>query len=150
MTTKTTLPVLDGVERQPPPTHTQFCELIGVQIEPPSLSALSHYPRGGPLDRRLVHMVESVVIEWSHQIQDVLKKNSAQPLLDGKNPGPLVELDFWVARKADLESVLDQVRISCALSGTPSEYHLCNFIPPRLFRFKCYPLGLPCFSYCMR
>lgn len=56
-----------------------------------------------------MHAVESVVIDWSHQIRDVLKKSSAQPLLDGKNPSPLIELDFWNARRADLESILDQV-----------------------------------------
>ena len=54
-------------------------------------------------------MVESVVIDWSRQIHDVLKKNSAQPLLEGKNPGPIVEIDFWIARCADLESVVDQL-----------------------------------------
>ena len=67
------------------------------------------YFRGLPFDKSVIHTVESIVIEWSHQIRDVLKKNSAQPLLDGKNPGPMVEMDFWKARCADLESVFDQV-----------------------------------------
>lgn len=49
------------------------------------------------------------MVEWSHQIQDVLKKSSAQLLLQGKDPGPLVEIDFWAARRADLESILDQL-----------------------------------------
>ena len=56
-----------------------------------------------------MHAVESVVIEWSHQIRDVLSKSSALPLLEGKTPGPLMEIDFWKARRADLESILDQV-----------------------------------------
>ena len=56
-------------------------------------------------------MVENVVIDWSRQIQNVLKKNSAQPLLEGKNPGPLVEIEFWNARCADLESVVDQLSV---------------------------------------
>ena len=76
--------------------------------------------RGLPFDKSVIHTVESIVIEWSHQIRDVLKKNSAQPLLDGKNPGPMVEMDFWKARCADLESVFDQVCYafcySCMLS----------------------------------
>ena len=54
-------------------------------------------------------MVESVVIDWSHQIRDVLKKRSAQPLLEGKNPGPLVEVLFWKEHSADLESIVDQL-----------------------------------------
>ena len=49
------------------------------------------------------------MIEWSHQVHDVLKKNSAQPLLQGKNPGPLVEIDFWTARRANLESIVEQL-----------------------------------------
>ena len=65
--------------------------------------------RGEPFDKSLVHAIESVVIDWCHQVRDVLKKSSAEPLLAGKNPGPLVEIEFWVARRADLESILDQV-----------------------------------------
>ena len=74
--------------------------------------------RGSMFDKGLVHAVESVVIEWSHQIRDVLSKSSAQPLLEGKTPGPLVEIDFWKAQRADLESILDQVHYvmnSCEL-----------------------------------
>ena len=68
-----------------------------------------HSLRGEGFERGLIHAVESVVVEWSHQIRDVLNRSSAQPLLQGKNPGPLVELDFWKARKVDLESVIDQL-----------------------------------------
>ena len=49
------------------------------------------------------------MVEWSHQIRDVLQRSSAQPLLRGLHPGPLVELNFWRDRRADLESVMDQV-----------------------------------------
>ncbi len=76
-----------------------------------------------------MHAVESVVVEWSHQIRDVLKKSSAQLLLDGKNPSPLVELDFWAARRADLESVLEQlcsekvIKMSRLLEKTLSSYY---------------------------
>ena len=65
--------------------------------------------RGEPFDRGLVHSIESVIIEWTHQIQSVLKRNSAQPLLEGHNPGPLVELDFWRARATNLECIFQQV-----------------------------------------
>ena len=46
---------------------------------------------GRPFDKGVIHAIESVVIEWSHQIRDVIRRNSAQPLLEGKHPGPLVE-----------------------------------------------------------
>lgn len=69
-----------------------------------------------------------MVIEWSHQVQGVLKKNSALVLLQGKNPGPLVEIDFWVDRRADLESVVEQLysdkvlKMSRLLEKTLSSY----------------------------
>ena len=70
-----------------------------------------------------------MVIDWSHQVQDVLKKSSAQPLLQGENPGPLVEVEFWVARRADLESVVEQLhspkvlKMSRLLEKTLSSYY---------------------------
>ena len=69
------------------------------------------------------------MVEWSHQVQDVLKKSSTQPLLQGKNPGPLVEIDFWVARRLDLESVVEQLysekvlKMSRLLEKTLSSYY---------------------------
>eukprot|EP00731_Ephydatia_muelleri_P012058 Em0006g952a len=84
---------------------------------------------GSMFDKGLVHAVESVVIEWSHQIRNVLSKSSAQPLLEGKTPGPLVEIDFWKARRADLESILDQLysekvlKMSSLLEKSMSSYY---------------------------
>ena len=85
--------------------------------------------RGRPFDKGMVHAIESVVIEWSHQIRDVLRRNSAQLLLKGKNPGPLVEIDFWKARMIDLESVVDQLyedkaqKMTMLLEKTESSYY---------------------------
>jgi dynein heavy chain len=64
------------------------------------------------VDQALTHAIESVVIDWSHQIQEVLKKDSSQPLLEGLNPGPLVEIEFWKAKAANLENIFDQVNIT--------------------------------------
>ena len=44
-------------------------------------------------------------------IEDVLKKDSSQPILDGLNPGPLVEIEFWKAKAINLENISEQVRI---------------------------------------
>ena len=52
-----------------------------------------------------------MVIEWSHQIRDVLKQESAQPLLEGLHPGPIVEIEFWQAKSANLQCIYDQVRL---------------------------------------
>ena len=84
---------------------------------------------GRPFDKTLIHTVESVVIEWSHQVRDVLKRTSAQPLLDGKHPFPLVETEFWKARCVDLESIVDQLyadkaqKMSLLLKRTQSSYY---------------------------
>ena len=64
------------------------------------------------VDTNLIHAIESVVIDWSHQIQEVLKKDSSQPLLEGLNPGPLVEVEFWRAKAGNLENIFDQVRLN--------------------------------------
>ena len=80
-------------------------------------------------ERGLIHAVESVVVEWSHQVRDVLTRSSAEPLLLGEHPFPLTELDFWKARRADLESVVDQlssekvVKMSRLLEKTLSSYY---------------------------
>lgn len=56
-----------------------------------------------------LHMYESAVIDWAHQILNVLKHDSAQPLIDGGHPTPLVELDFWAAKKKNLEFMSEQL-----------------------------------------
>lgn len=50
------------------------------------------------INKSLVHAIESAIIDWSHQIQRVLKKESSEPLLQGSNPNPKVELEFWKNR----------------------------------------------------
>ena len=61
------------------------------------------------VDRGLLHAVESVIIDWAHQIQTVLKRDSSQPLLEGLNPVPFTELNFWKARAINLECIFEQV-----------------------------------------
>ncbi|KAJ8313224.1 hypothetical protein KUTeg_009222, partial [Tegillarca granosa] len=60
-------------------------------------------------DRLLIHAIESVVIEWTHQIRDVLKRDSAQPLLEGLDPTPFVEIDFWKNKCSNLECIYEQL-----------------------------------------
>ncbi|XP_019398323.1 PREDICTED: dynein heavy chain 17, axonemal [Crocodylus porosus] len=61
------------------------------------------------LDSALLHSIETTIIDWSHQIRDVLNKDSAQPLLDGSNPLPRVEFDFWHTRLRNLECIYEQL-----------------------------------------
>jgi dynein heavy chain, axonemal len=58
----------------------------------------------------LIHSIETVVIDWTHQIHQVLKKDSSQPLIEGLNPGPMVEIEFWKAKCLNLENIVDQVK----------------------------------------
>ncbi len=74
------------------------------------VSDLCFYCRPEAYDRGLIHAIESVVIDWTHQIRDVLKKDSAQPLLEGLNPSPMVEIEFWKAKAQNLECIYDQLR----------------------------------------
>lgn len=50
------------------------------------------------IDKSLVHATETAIIDWSYQIQGALKKESSEPLLQGSNPNPKVELEFWKNR----------------------------------------------------
>ncbi|NWI39535.1 DYH9 protein, partial [Picathartes gymnocephalus] len=61
------------------------------------------------INKSLVHATESAIIDWSQQIQRVLKKESSESLLQGTNPTPKVELEFWRSRCADLEGIHSQL-----------------------------------------
>ncbi|KAM5274465.1 dynein axonemal heavy chain 9 isoform 2-T2 [Ctenodactylus gundi] len=61
-------------------------------------------------DKSVIYAIESTVIKWSHQVQVVLKKEASQLLLQGKNPTPRVELEFWKSRYEDLEYIYNQLR----------------------------------------
>ena len=58
----------------------------------------------------LVYLLESAVVDWGHQVDNVLKTDSAQPLIDGMNSGPLVELDFWASKMANLSFICEQLQ----------------------------------------
>lgn len=69
------------------------------------------------MDSSLLHAIETIIIDWAHQIRDVLSKDSAQPLLDGLNPLPKVEFEFWSARLVNLQCINDQVLCLLAPQG---------------------------------
>ncbi|XP_023565616.1 dynein heavy chain 11, axonemal [Octodon degus] len=69
-------------------------------------------------ERRLLHEIESVVIKWSHQIQEVVGRDSAQPLLNGLHLTPQTELDFWVRRRENLSCTYDQLQAPVILKMT--------------------------------
>lgn len=92
------------------------------------------------MDNSLLHSIETIIIDWSHQIRDVLSKDSAQALLDGLHPLPRVEFEFWDARLMNLQCIHEQVGphstqqlspcwLSVALPGTP-RYITGMFLSP--------------------
>jgi dynein heavy chain len=56
-------------------------------------------------EEHLLLQLESMVIQWSHQVSGVLKIDSAQPLIDGLHVGPFTEVEFWENRLLNLESI---------------------------------------------
>ncbi|XP_037595504.1 dynein heavy chain 9, axonemal isoform X5 [Cebus imitator] len=62
------------------------------------------------IDKSVIYAIESAVIKWSYQVQVVLKRESSQPLLQGENPTPNMELEFWKSRYEDLKFIYHQLR----------------------------------------
>eukprot|EP00899_Mesostigma_viride_P009330 jgi/Mesvir1/18399/Mv14277-RA.1 len=60
-------------------------------------------------DKDRIHVLESAVVTWTRQIKNVLKADPEAALKEGLNPGPLVELDFWQAKAANLNSIHEQL-----------------------------------------
>jgi dynein heavy chain len=79
-------------------------------------------------DKTVLHNLETAVIDWTHQIKEVIRSDSASPLLLGLNPGPIVEIDFWAAKAANLNSIYRQLcdekiqKISKILQASKSTY----------------------------
>ena len=46
----------------------------------------------------------------SIQTDEVLSKDSAAEVEDGKTPGPMIEVRFWEAKCMNLESLFEQVK----------------------------------------
>ncbi|XP_015248307.1 PREDICTED: dynein heavy chain 9, axonemal [Cyprinodon variegatus] len=86
--------------------------IFPAELEKVEQSALETIQSGGRVDNGIIHSVESMVIEWSHQICHVLQKDSSEALVVGGNPTPQTELLFWKNRYADLESIRSQLN-SC-------------------------------------
>lgn len=67
------------------------------------------FSRQSSQNRAGIYAVESMVISWTHIIYKVLRADSAELLEKGKTPGPKAELDFWRARKTNIQSIHEQV-----------------------------------------
>ncbi|XP_038013513.1 dynein heavy chain 17, axonemal-like [Motacilla alba alba] len=65
----------------------------------------------GPVDGTVLHSIETVVIEWFQQVEEIFGQDPAQQLLEGLHPLPRVEFDFWQTRVTSLECISEQVTV---------------------------------------
>uniref|UniRef100_A0A8B9NMP8 Dynein axonemal heavy chain 17 n=1 Tax=Accipiter nisus TaxID=211598 RepID=A0A8B9NMP8_9AVES len=108
--------------------------VMGGKIQGKPLLPLPEYldSQDGLYRLLLLHTIETVIIEWSHQIRDILSKDSAQPLLEGLHPLPRTEFEFWHTRMDNLQCINDQLlspRVT-ALAGILEKANSCYW-PPR-------------------
>lgn len=60
-------------------------------------------------DKETIHSVEGAVVTWSRQIREVLKASLEGQLKNMKCPGPMVELQYWEDRAANLNGIQEQL-----------------------------------------
>lgn len=84
----------------------------------------------GPSDKDKIHILESAIVTWTKQIKAVLKGDPDSALkIKGNYPGPLIELDFWKERAANLNAIEDQLaspkiqKIVAVLEEAKSTYY---------------------------
>ncbi|NWX62644.1 DYH17 protein, partial [Promerops cafer] len=64
----------------------------------------------GPIDGTALHSIETVIIEWFQQVEEIFSQDPAQQLLEGLHPLPRVEFDFWQTRMTNLECISEQLQ----------------------------------------
>ena len=86
---------------------------------------------GEDCDMLLKNNIEGIIIKWAHQVDEVLSMECEKELEEGKNPGPMVEIEFWEAKCRNLESLFEQMKNSTTrnmasiLNVTDSAYYPC-------------------------
>nr|XP_054501017.1 dynein axonemal heavy chain 17 [Agelaius phoeniceus] len=63
----------------------------------------------GPIDGTVLHSIETVVIEWFQQVEEIFGQDPAQQLQEGLHPLPRVEFDFWQTRVTSLGCISEQL-----------------------------------------
>jgi dynein heavy chain len=74
---------------------------------PPQKLAISN----DTLDKDKAHIFEGSIITWTRQIKGVLKLEPEQALkVEGENPGPHTEIEFWKKKSDNLNSIYQQLQ----------------------------------------
>ena len=88
-------------------------------------------------DKDKVHVLESAVVIWTRQIKNVLKLDAEAALKSLKNPGPMVELEFWHTKAQSLNSIFEQLKNSRLIKVMKVlEGH--NYIGHKYMTHQCY------------
>ncbi|KAM6995333.1 dynein axonemal heavy chain 11 [Tautogolabrus adspersus] len=61
-------------------------------------------------DRALAHAIETLIINWTNVIQNILKEDSSDVIMTGCNPGRNAELTFWASRKNNIQDIYHQLQ----------------------------------------
>lgn len=59
---------------------------------------------------QLLHACDSTIMEWMKLVSEVLQQDSSQLVLDGQEPLPSAEFNFWRSRLRNLHFIQQQVR----------------------------------------
>ncbi|XP_060520898.1 dynein beta chain, ciliary-like [Cylas formicarius] len=65
---------------------------------------------GDEVNLPLKTTMENSVMKWTTIVNEILKQTSQICFVDGQNPTPRNEIEFWNARNKNLESIYDQLR----------------------------------------
>lgn len=65
---------------------------------------------GKEVDLQLKSSIEGAVIKWASAVGDILKQTSTIAFANGAHPTPMREVEFWMSRLKNLESIYDQLR----------------------------------------
>ncbi|KAM8850133.1 dynein axonemal heavy chain 17-like isoform 3-T3 [Spinachia spinachia] len=66
------------------------------------------------LDTQLLHACDSTIMEWVKLVSEVLQQDSSQLVLDGLEPLPSEEFNFWRSRLRNLHFIQEQLMSSRA------------------------------------
>ncbi|KAM7366101.1 hypothetical protein PAMP_015569 [Pampus punctatissimus] len=84
-----------------------------------AMEGLQHSPEEASKDKMLVQRMETVVINWTDQIKELL--NAQEMMNMGGNCGPLQEIAFWKSRSAKLLDISHQLQ-------KPGVKHILNIL----------------------
>ena len=80
--------------------------------------------KGKEVNMAMKNNIEGIIIKWAHQVNivddiaddntdcqvdEVLSMECDKELEEGRNPGPMLEIEFWDAKCRNLESLFEQV-----------------------------------------